>query len=201
MECRMSESFTFETISFFGRRTMMKKVLIVFAVLAMASVANAGLLISVDGRINPPDTEIILKPSEHAVIDIRGDGLTDPYSFALGVKAGDTGVVAVVAETVMLYPGSEAAIFMMDDPGLAGFLGVNNPLVFMEMTDLAVPPAALNGLLVDKIDFHCVAEGDVTLMLFDLDGNLLDIQVIHQIPEPITFALLGLGGLFLRRRK
>lgn len=32
------------------------------------------------------------------------------------------------------------------------------------------------------------------------EGDLGDL-VIHQIPEPMTIALLGLGGLFLRRRK
>jgi len=33
-----------------------------------------------------------------------------------------------------------------------------------------------------------------------LEGDLGDL-VIHQIPEPMTIALLGLGGLFLRRRR
>jgi hypothetical protein len=33
-----------------------------------------------------------------------------------------------------------------------------------------------------------------------VEGDLGDL-VIHQIPEPMTIALLGLGGLFLRRRR
>ena len=32
-------------------------------------------------------------------------------------------------------------------------------------------------------------------------SELVDAVVIHQIPEPATIALLGLGGLLLRRRK
>ncbi len=35
---------------------------------------------------------------------------------------------------------------------------------------------------------------------YAVEGDLGDL-VIHQIPEPMTIALLGLGGLFLRRRR
>jgi hypothetical protein len=33
------------------------------------------------------------------------------------------------------------------------------------------------------------------------EGTIIDTILIHQVPEPATLALLGLGGLFLRRRK
>jgi hypothetical protein len=44
---------------------------------------------------------------------------------------------------------------------------------------------------------------DVFVGLFDGGvGTLLDTLTIHQVPEPTTLALLGLGGLLaLRRRK
>jgi len=32
-------------------------------------------------------------------------------------------------------------------------------------------------------------------------GNYVDSLTIMQIPEPAMIALLGLGGMFLRRRK
>jgi hypothetical protein len=83
-----------------------------------------------------------------------------------------------------------------------GVTGVTSA-VFVNLADGSIPPAALNGVLVDLIDFHCTGQpGDVMLYLAEAAVfTVFDTQVIHQIPEPITFALLGLGGLFLRRRK
>ena len=178
----------------------MKNLLIVFTVLTMASAANAALFISVNGVENPPDTEVTLMPSDVAVIDITGDGQSGPGVYFLGVSAGDPGVLDATNATV-LWTGNAAGVYEYDDSEIAGMLGIDNPLVLLELTHVGTIIPPLDGKLVDLIDFHCEAEGDVTLMLFDGDGNSLDTQVIHQIPEPITFALLGLGGLFLRRRK
>lgn len=76
--------------------------------------------------------------------------------------------------------------------------------------------------LVWNILFHCEGAGDVLVDLtlnglteyanydpiigevpYWLEATEADLGdlVIHQVPEPMTIALLGLGGLFLRRRK
>jgi hypothetical protein len=179
---------------------MMKNLLIVFTVLVMASAANAALFISVNGMPNPPDTAIELLPSQHAVIDVTGDGTTGGGVFFMGVKAGDPGLLDCT-NAVMLWKGNAAAIYPLDDPDTAAILGLDNPVTLLELTHVGTTFPPLVGLIADLIDFHCVGEGDVTLLLLNGDGDTVDSQVIHQIPEPITFALLGLGGLFLRRRK
>ena len=176
----------------------MKKLLIVLTVLAMATVANAGLKISVNGVVDPPDTTIELKPSEWATLDIhatetmlsllvmQGPGLLDVSNLTYKWEQSNA--------TVLVDPDLKALLEEMGYPGITGMLSV-------DIVDASDPFTIPNGLVIDGIRFHCEAEGEVILTLMDGSANVFDSQRIHQIPEPVTFALLGLGGLFLRRRK
>jgi len=172
----------------------MKKVLVLALVLSMASMANAALTLSAT------DTDLL--PSETAILSISGDGQTLPGMFFLGVLVDGPGSLDIGSATV-LYLGSDASLSVMDDPDIAAVLVVNNPFVGVSLMDVPPPGTEqkpLIDLLVDGIVFHCDGPGDVIVNLFDIDGVLLSSVTIQQ-PEPITIGLLGLGALFLRRRK
>jgi hypothetical protein len=192
----------------------MKKLLVVLMVLSMVSMANAALTINVDG-LNPEDSVVNLLPSQTAMISLTGDGLTPGPTDLYLVSQG----LGTISGGVRIYPGSMSeGPRAATEPELAslGAAGIQTSnALFMLFADGGDPPAPLAGLLVDEVLFHCDGQpGDVTLSLLNLtwvyneetEGydpvvTVYDTQVIHQIPEPFTMALLGLGGLFLRRRK
>jgi len=59
----------------------------------------------------------------------------------------------------------------------------------------------LHGTTQYAVDYDYVNGGPYSgTWLSATEGDLGDL-IIHQIPEPMTIALLGLGGLFLRRRR
>lgn len=174
---------------------IMKKLVALFLVLGLVTVTNAALTIGVS------DQDRILAPSETATISISGDGQTSPGQFYMGIGTGGPGSLNIDT-AVILYGGNSKSLAWIDDQGIADVLGLTNPFLGVELNDVpqTPPPAPLTGTLVDGIVFHCDGQGNVVISLFDGDGNLLDSVVIQQTPEPITLALLGLGGLFIRRK-
>lgn len=168
---------------------MMKRaVMLLF--LSMAVVANATLYLTVNGEINPADSTIWITPSTWVVIGVWDDnGQTTPGSLALGLTMGPG---SLDAGRITSQEGVNAA--MVDDASAAKGFGLQNFFVSLDIS------ATQTGMLVNEIDFHCDGPGDVTIALVNDDGLVVDSQVIHQAPEPMTIALLGLGGLFLRRR-
>ena len=65
-------------------------------------------------------------------------------------------------------------------------------------------PATFQGIgVLDAKELHCDhGPSEDIIYLIDLNtGAVEDTLLIHQVPEPMTVLLLGLGGLLLRRRK
>jgi hypothetical protein len=197
-------------------------------VLSMVTMANAALRISVNGQVDPPDSTVFMLPSETVTIGIVGV-LPQPGNYTLWLIANPIGVANLsgggivwshqdtVLSDFIYYSGTnEAHIAMLRGPGM-GF-DVDSGL-FIAAFSSAAPTPDYDGTIADNIVVHCNNWCDVKLTLlhvieyetgevdenfnpiFEYSPEVFDTQVIHAIPEPMTLGLLGLGGLFLRRRK
>ena len=176
----------------------MKKLLVLMLVLGMASMATAGLQISVMGNPDPVDTEYTLLPSEELMLDIHAvDEASEYYMLVVDNAQGSIagGVILlgdVSGDLSYLLPYLTPYVPIDNVNGIAGFIGTSTGL-------------GVDGIAVDQILFHCEGPDDALVMLYTSEDSaqwgLADTVLIHQIPEPMTMALLCLGGLFMRRRK
>jgi hypothetical protein len=183
----------------------MKKLLVLAMVLGMVASANAGLFISVNGQ--DAGDMITLMPSDTIILDIFGDGQTlapvNPWMIVSGPGEATGGE--------MIYPGSLSSLnrYAVGDGSdiLESFIqpgGYAEAQVayFAILADGAPVQPSTAGTLVNFILFHCTGPVDVTIALANEDlTGVYDTLLIHQIPEPMTLGLLGLGAMFLRRRK
>ena len=177
----------------------MRKLLILTLVLGMASLANAGLSLVVGGvevgdAITINTTDSIWIGIDAVAIPNPGQWMAylaiapDAESQAGGSWTGGNNTysppeIALAYNTYFAY-----------NPTYGDMWYANN-------SDGSPSSIGADGLQAD-FEFHCDALGTVVINLIDAGSGLtVDTLTITQIPEPITIALLGLGGLFLRRRK
>jgi len=185
----------------------MKKLLVLALVLSMATMANAALVLSVGGATDV--TEITIMPIDTISLDIATlDAI--PYlsgSYA-AIVAGplatidlQSGLTVVADSGCTLEHSAPVSEFVTGLPEGTDGMGVN--AFAMDMTAGIVAGTTL----FDSIIMHCGGPGDTMILLLQLNDSfevvgIMDQVIVHQIvPEPMTLGLLGLGGLFLRRRK
>ena len=180
----------------------MKKLVALMLVFGMASMASAALQISVNGNMDPIDTEINLLPSETIMLDVWTTTAITP-----GVGEGYFAIYCVAADGtisggVNVSPEPSVIVQPYDMfPPVAG--------VYAGITLATAAEIPAQSVILDEIMFHCEWQpNDVLIeLIYDVGfpvygvSQVVDSVIIHQIPEPATMALLSLGGLFLLRRR
>ncbi len=176
----------------------MKKFLALVLVLALASMAHAGPVLTI--RVGGVDvgSDYTIQPSDNITIGVYSDGIggtNGKYSGAMVINpyASDTGAGSWVASSEAMY--SPPLVL-----STGASVSISGPTLLFIATNTVIADSVGAGIGFDAL-FHCDGEGDVTIVIFDDVFGPVDTLTIHQIPEPMTVALLGLGGLFLRRRK
>jgi hypothetical protein len=186
----------------------MKKLLVLMLVLCLASVASArntgmAIQLSIDGQVAPD--EITIAISDWIELDIMmADGYAlDAMELDLEIVGPGHIELGVEVPTDIIVAPFEAWSLVVDgvtDKGIAAIVG------------MTFSPDGFGGVLVRHIMFHCDDYGDVTVTITSAGTNndpvngpigpeMMGSIIIHQIPEPTTVMLLGLGSLFLLRRR
>ncbi|HDZ69066.1 MAG TPA: PEP-CTERM sorting domain-containing protein [Phycisphaerales bacterium] len=180
----------------------MKKLLILVLVLGLASAANAlTVSISTDG-VNPAGSSITVVPGQVVNLSIVSDtsGAAGNYWTYLEMNLPSAGTLPVAGSfTINPNAGSMASVVDQGTPTFYDMLLTASDSTgsvvagkHFSLTLTISPGAAIDGS--DDFDIWTLVPNDAT---YSTD----DVLTVNIVPEPMTIALLGLGGLFLRRRK
>lgn len=164
----------------------MRKTLLILTILGLTTTANAALNISLNGDTGISD--IVLSPSDYVTVGIHSDDISDWVSYLDITDDPMLGTIVSSGFTANAGPDSNYQDYSYP------------PYWEYEITMVDFAGGGTTAGVQFEVTLHCEGPGDIDIYLYDDIFNLLDTATII-IPEPTTIALLGLGGLFLRRNR
>ena len=162
----------------------MRKLLIVLLVFGLASVANATVL---SWSTNTVSVGI----GSSVVVQLTADDATGYDPKWVGADASTVAEISAISALTAAGPDSQ-----VKDPAATTWAGW--------WTVMALDLDPTSGGAVAAGDHFDVTIDGLALGTYNIGADTYgtnDILAITVVPEPMTLMLLGLGGLFLRRRK
>jgi hypothetical protein len=197
----------------------MKKLLIFMLVLGLASAANATLSWSLEFNSGPGPFEVL--PGDAIVATLTLSGSYDSTAVSIGyIGDGAIGGTMTDSDLNALYNVARYPGMTRDEAIIAGFPDAasycDGDAIYISgatTSGFPVTPVSMVLTLDYTVDSGAAAGSTVTISANPGFGgskdvvliNLVEVAVpdlgLNVVPEPMTIALLGLGGLFLRRRR
>jgi hypothetical protein len=169
----------------FERRTMMKKLLVLALVMGIASLATAGFDLSTINGLSYSVDGNKLTITGADVVGYTMNLAPEGGSLSNGVvAAGFIGTANAGSEYYGVWTGVAASVGGGGNPNVTGTIFTIDFTPGTSLVTFAYSSAA---------GASTITMGTETITL---DGYSMTI-----VPEPMTMGLLGLGGLFLARRK